>query len=168
VNEWKQDVVIRSMTLEDLSAVMRIDGLSLPTPWSERNFRHELIENPASRLLVAEGSRKDAQILGFIGFWMLVDEAHISTIAVDPEHRRRGIGTLLLHGAMQMAVPLGATLMTLEVRHSNFGAINLYAKQGFQITGRRRQYYRDNQEDAILMTLNNLREKITAMDGGGA
>jgi ribosomal-protein-alanine N-acetyltransferase len=168
VNEWKPDVVIRRMTLDDLTAVMRIDSLSLPTPWSERNFRYELIENPASQLLVAERSGKDAQILGFIGFWMLVDEAHISTIAVDPDHRRSGIGELLLRGAMQMAVPLGATLMTLEVRQSNFGAINLYAKQGFQITGRRRQYYRDNQEDAILMTLNNLREKITAMDGGGA
>jgi ribosomal-protein-alanine N-acetyltransferase len=168
VNEWKSDVVIRRMTLDDLPAVMRIDHLSLPTPWSERNFRHELIENPASQLLVAECSEKDAQILGFIGFWMLVDEAHISTIAVDPDHRRRGIGELLLCGAMQMAVPLGATMMTLEVRQSNFGAISLYAKQGFQVVGRRKQYYRDNQEDAILMTLNNLREMMTAMDGGGA
>jgi ribosomal-protein-alanine N-acetyltransferase len=161
-------VVIRSMTLDDLPAVMRIDGLSLPTPWSERNFRHELIENPASQLLVADRSGKDSQILGFIGFWMLVDEAHISTIAVDPDHRRRGIGELLLLGAMQAAIPLGATMMTLEVRESNFSAINLYTKQGFQIVGRRRQYYRNNQEDAILMTLDNLRERMAAMDGGGA
>ncbi|HEY69979.1 MAG TPA: ribosomal protein S18-alanine N-acetyltransferase [Anaerolineae bacterium] len=156
------------MTLDDLSAVMRIDGLSLPTPWSERNFRYELIDNPASQLIVAERSGDDAQILGFIGFWMLLDEAHISTIAVDPDHRRRGIGELLLRGAMQMAVPLGANMMTLEVRQSNSSAISLYAKHGFQVVGLRRQYYRDNQEDAILMTLTNLREKMTAMDGGGA
>ena len=164
---WKPDVVIRRMTLEDLPVVMHIDGLSLPTPWSERNFRYELIENPASQLLVAEASGKDAQVLGFIGFWMLVDEAHISTIAVHPDHRRRGIGELLLRGAMQMAIALGANLITLEVRQSNVGAINLYAKQGFQVVGRRREYYRDNHEDAILMTLTNLREKTTAMDGGG-
>ena len=164
---WKPDVVIRRMTLEDLPVVMHIDGLSLPTPWSERNFRYELIENLASQLLVAEASGKDAQVLGFIGFWILVDEAHISTIAVHPDHRRRGIGGLLLRGAIQMAIPLGANMITLEVRQSNIGAINLYAKQGFQVVGRRREYYRDNHEDAILMTLSNLREKMTAMDGGG-
>ncbi len=155
------------MTLDDLTLVMHIDGLSLPTPWSERNFRYELLENPASQLLVAEASGKEAQVLGFIGFWMLVDEAHISTIAVHPDHRRRGIGELLLRGAMQMAIALGANLITLEVRQSNIGAINLYAKQGFQVVGRRREYYRDNHEDAILMTLTNLREKTTAMNGGG-
>jgi ribosomal-protein-alanine N-acetyltransferase len=160
------EVVIRRMTLDDLTAVMHIDGLSLPTPWSENNFRHELIKNPASHLLVAEGSAKDAEILGFIGFWMLVDEAHISTIAVHPNHRRRGIAELLLHAAIQTALPLGAALMTLEVRPTNSAAINLYTKHGFQIVGRRKRYYRDNQEDALLMTLNNLRE-MPAMDGGG-
>ena len=162
-----QEVVIRRMTLDDLAAVMHIDGLSLPTPWSERNFRFELIQNPASHLLVAESSREGAQILGFIGFWMLVDEAHISTIAVHPDHRRCGIGELLLSEAIQTAMPLGAALMTLEVRPSNVAAINLYTKHGFQIVGQRKQYYRDNQEDAILMTLTNLREEPAA-DGGGA
>jgi ribosomal-protein-alanine N-acetyltransferase len=95
-------------------------------------------------------------ILGYIGFWYIVDEAHISTLAVHPSERRTGIGEGLLLHAMEDAESLGAEVVTLEVRGSNQPAIMLYQKFGFEIVGRRPRYYKDNGEDAILMLLKDL------------
>ncbi len=166
MNEDLQPVVVRRMTMSDVPAVMEIDRMSLPTPWSERSFHYELAENPASCLLLAEQQGEITEIVGFLGFWMLVDEAHISTLAVHPNHRRKGIGGELLLEAIREAVTMGAEIVTLEVRQSNQSAINLYHKHGFDVVGRMVRYYRDNQEDAILMTLKDLRETIAAADGG--
>ena len=161
-----QPVTVRGMTLDDVPAVMEIDRLSLPTPWSERSFHYELTENPASCLLLAEREGDVPQIVGYIGFWMLIDEAHISTIAVHPDCRRQGIGGMLVREAIRRAMARGAELATLEVRQSNQAAISLYQKHDFGIVGRRDGYYKDNQEDAILMTRRDLREKVPAADGG--
>lgn len=164
--ENMQPVIVRGITLDDVPAVMEIDRLSLPMPWSERSFHYELTENPASCLMLAEREGETPQIVGFIGFWMLIDEAHISTIAVHPDCRRQGIGGMLLLEAIRQAVARGAELVTLEVRQSNQGAIGLYQKHDFEFEGRRVRYYRDNREDAILMTRSDLREKVSAVDGG--
>jgi ribosomal-protein-alanine N-acetyltransferase len=166
VIENSQPVIVRGITLDDVPAVMEIDRLSLPTPWSERSFHYELTENPASCLLLAEREGEVPQIVGLIGFWMLIDEAHISTIAVHPDCRRQGIGGMLLLEAIRQAIARGAELASLEVRQSNQDAVSLYQKHGFEFVGRRVGYYRDNQEDAILMIRRDLQENVSAADGG--
>jgi ribosomal-protein-alanine N-acetyltransferase len=91
-------------------------------------------------------------IVGTAGFWRLYDEAHITTIAVRESHRRQGLGELLLHACIEMAVSMRSRVVTLEVRASNHGAQALYEKYGFQRAGVRRGYYTDNNEDAVIMT----------------
>jgi ribosomal-protein-alanine N-acetyltransferase len=157
--------VLRAMAMDDLPAVMEIDRLSFSTPWSERSFHYELNDNPAACLRVAELDGKLHRIAGFVGFWMLVDEAHVSTLAVHPDLRKHGIGGMLLRDAIQQAIELRAALVTLEVRQSNQSAIRLYQRHGFEVVGRRVRYYKDNQEDAILMTLTKL-EDVISVDGG--
>jgi ribosomal-protein-alanine N-acetyltransferase len=94
-------------------------------------------------------------VLGYGGFWMIAGEAHISTIAVASEWRRRGLGEFLLWSMLTRASAMGAFEATLEVRISNKVAQNLYHKYGFETVGRRRRYYQDNSEDALIMTVNS-------------
>lgn len=155
------------MRLDDLSSVLRIDRLSFPLPWSERSYRYELLDNPSAHLLVAERVQADKRkIVGYIGYWFLIDEVHISTFAVDPDHRRKGIGEKLLVAAFEQAAALGALLVTLEVRVSNQAAIHLYRKYGFEVVGRRANYYRDNHEDAWIMTKEDPASTLPVVDGG--
>jgi len=157
----------RGMTLADIPAVREIDRLSFPLPWSERTYRFELLENDSAHLLVAEATHlREHQVIGHVGFWIIVDEAHISTLAVHPDFRGNAIGGQLLAQALHHARKLGATLATLEVRNSNLAAICLYKKFGFQVVGRRKRYYRDNHEDALLMTLKPLRQGWSSGNGG--
>lgn len=144
---------VRGMTMADLKAVIDIDHLSFPIPWSERTYKYELIENRSSYMHVVEIQENQIQkVVGYVGFWFIVDEAHISTLAVHPDYRGQGIGELLLQTALEDAERLDARIMTLEVRISNQAAINLYRKYDFKVVGSRPRYYRDNNEDAILMT----------------
>jgi ribosomal-protein-alanine N-acetyltransferase len=156
------DVIIRLMVEDDLDQVHAIDQISFSLPWPKRAFRYELLENPNSILLVAELSRK---VVGAIVVWMIVDEAHISTLAVLPEHRRQGYAQKLVIEALISAVESGAQHATLEVRASNLAAQNLYRGFGFEIVGRRPRYYLDNQEDALIMTLADLDQKIERLVG---
>jgi [ribosomal protein S18]-alanine N-acetyltransferase len=144
---------IRRMTVEDLPSVVELDSLSFSLPWPERSFRFELIENPASRCWVVE---QDGKIVGMLVAWMLVDEAHIATIATHPDFRRRGIARNLLTYALRYMSKEGAVSSLLEVRESNIAAQEMYCKFGYEAVGRRRHYYKDTDEDAILMTLNGL------------
>jgi ribosomal-protein-alanine N-acetyltransferase len=141
------------MQMADIQAVLEIDRLSFPIPWSENTYRYEVLENRSSYMNIVEidhnGQKK---IIGYVGFWFIIDEAHISTIAVHPEFREQGIGELLLRWALEQAIALDARIVTLEVRLSNQRAINLYQKYQFEIVGSRPRYYRDNNEDALLMT----------------
>lgn len=141
------------MTLEDLPAVIELDKLSFSLPWPERSFRFELTDNPASRCWVAE---MDGRIVGMLVAWMLVDEAHIATLATHPDHRRQGIARKLLEHALRYMSREGAISSFLEVRESNAAAREMYRKFGYEETGRRKRYYKDTGEDAILMTLNGL------------
>ena len=146
-------MVIRRMTLEDLPSVIELDTLSFSLPWPERSFRFELTDNPASRCWVVE---LDGKIVGMIVAWLLVDEAHIATIATHPDHRRQGIARNLLTYALRYMSKEGAVSSLLEVRESNTAAQEMYRKFGFEAVGRRKRYYKDTNEDAILMTLNGL------------
>lgn len=161
------DVLIREMTLDDLPVVLQIDRLSFPLPWPERSYRFELTRNPAAHLLVAEFDEVRPQfVIGFAGCWLIADEVHVSTLAVHPDHRRQGIGERLLMAVLKWAEGMGAEIATLEVRVSNHAAVNMYIKNGFVIEGRKMNYYRDNDEDALLMTLTDLHKKQVRVGGG--
>jgi [ribosomal protein S18]-alanine N-acetyltransferase len=143
-------LLIRRMTLEDVPAVHAIDNLSFSLPWPERSFRFELTGNPVSRGWVAE---MDGKIAAMLVLWFIVDEAHIATIAVHPDFRRRGIGEQILLHALRSVQEEGARRAFLEVRAGNLAAQAMYKKYGFEVAGVRPRYYKDNNEDALLMTL---------------
>lgn len=145
---------IRRMTLDDLPAVVALDQMSFSLPWPERSFRFELTDNTASRCWVAE---RDGRVVGMLVAWILVDEAHIATLAVHPDFRRQGIARELLTHALRSMAEEGAVSSLLEVRESNAAAQELYRQFGYEAVGRRRRYYKDTDEDAILMTLHELK-----------
>ena len=144
---------IRRMTVDDIPQVIAIDQASFSLPWPERSFRFEVTDNPYSRAWVAES---DGKIIGMIVAWLLVDEAHIATIATHPDFRRQGIAGRLLMNALFEMKREGADHAVREVRDGNAAAQQMYRKFGFIESGRRPHYYRDNGEDAILMTLTAL------------
>lgn len=144
---------IRKMTEADVPAVGELDRLSFTLPWPERSFQFEVTSNPASRCLVAE---VEGRVVGAVVAWLLVDELHIATLATHPEFRRQGIAQALLTAVLRRGVQEGAVSSFLEVRAGNLAAQALYRKFGYEATGLRRRYYRDNDEDAILMTLENM------------
>src|SRR5687768_17380069 len=133
--------VIRKMTIDDLPAVVELDKMSFSLPWPERSFRFELTDNPASRCWVAD---LEGKVVGMIVVWLIVDEAHVATIATDPSYRRQGIAKRLLAYALRQLITDGARSSFLEVRESNLVAQDMYRKFGYEVTGRRRRYYRDN------------------------
>jgi len=149
------NLLIRKMTLTDLEQVIAIDQASFSLPWPERSFRFELTDNTASRSWVAE---LHGRIVGMVVLWLLVDEAHIATFATHPDFRQRGIGKRLLVHALAAVRAEGAHRSFLEVRAANTLAQEMYRKFGFVEEGRRPHYYKDNGEDAILMSLNKLPE----------
>ena len=146
-------LIIRKMTLDDVPDVVDLDQKSFSLPWPERSFRFELTDNPASRCWVAEVEDK---IVGMIVVWLIVDEAHVATIATHPDFRRKGIAKRLLSHTLRKLIEQGARSSFLEVRESNRAARELYRKFGYEETGRRPRYYKDNDEDAILMNLSSL------------
>jgi ribosomal-protein-alanine N-acetyltransferase len=167
--------VVEPMRLRDIKEVMEIEHISFPSPWSARAYRHELLDNDLSHYFVVRqrqmgrpepgllarirrslGVGKRPPILGYGGFWLMASEAHISTIAVQPNWRRRGVGELLLVAMLDRATELEAEIVTLEVRVSNVTAQNLYHKYGFRRVGLKRHYYRERNEDALTMSTERL------------
>jgi [ribosomal protein S18]-alanine N-acetyltransferase len=157
-------IVVRPMVLEDLDQVVAIDQSSFSLPWPARSFRYELLENDVARLWVAAAETAAAGtdanaagnhpiLVGMIVVWLILDEAHIATIAVHPGFRRLGIGWEIMRTALRGCAAQGAKSATLEVRENNVNAIEMYRKLGFKVVGRRKHYYMDTNEDAILMTL---------------
>jgi len=146
-------LLVRKMTVEDVPAAHEIDVLSFILPWPERSLRFEVTDNPAARCWVAE---LDNRLVGMLILWMIVDEAHIATIATHPDYRRLGIAGRLLVEALNSAYREGAESALLEVRAGNKAAIKMYDGFGFEAVGRRERYYKDNYEDAVLMTLSRL------------
>ncbi len=140
---------IEPMTLDDLPAVHAIERASFTTPWPDDAYRSELRTNRLATYVVA---RAGDEVVGFAGLWLMVDEAHVTTFAVDPAWRRRGIGEHLLVALLDVSIARGAREATLEVRLSNVAARRLYEKYGFRPVGLRPRYYTDNGEDALIMT----------------
>jgi ribosomal-protein-alanine N-acetyltransferase len=142
------DIVFRSMTLQDIGTIAAIERESFTAPWTENAFRHELTQNLFAKYMVME---HNGVILGYGGMWLIVDEAHVTNIAVREPYRGRGLGERLLRELMRTARWMGARRMTLEVRVSNGVAQGLYRKLGFVPSGVRPGYYSDNREDALIM-----------------
>jgi ribosomal-protein-alanine N-acetyltransferase len=149
-------VVIQDMTLEDVPGVQVVENASFPVPWPANAFKHELTQNRNARYIVA---RDQGRIVAYAGLWLMVDEAHITTFAVHPEARRQRIGERLLQRLFEIAHEMNAEWLTLEVRASNLAAQRLYEKYGFRRAGVRRRYYSDNNEDALIMWTERIKEK---------
>lgn len=145
-------VNFREMVPDDADAVAAVEAACFPVPWSRESFWREASnEHTCYRLAVA-----DEQVVGFAGCWVTCDEAQITNIALLPDWRGQGLGTRLMADLMAAAKARGCTAMTLEVRPSNTAALALYHHYGFQEAGRRKGYYTDNGEDAIIMWLTRL------------
>jgi ribosomal-protein-alanine N-acetyltransferase len=149
--------VIRKMAIDDIPVVVELDKMSFSLPWPERSFHFELTDNPASRCWVAE---VDGTIVAMIVVWLLMGEAHVATLATHPNFRRQGIAKKLLAHALQHLTGEGAQSSFLEVRAGNIAAQEMYRKFGYKESGRRRHYYKDNDEDAILMKLDSLKVEL--------
>ena len=166
-----QPVQIRPMQLGDVEQVHHIDQLSFSLPWPESAYRYELTQNVKSASWVAEVLRPDGttRVIGMVVMWLILDEAHIATIAVHPEYRGQGISQQLLTIALRAALQRGALVATLEVRAGNQAAQALYRRYKFEVVGRRPHYYHDNHEDALIMTadLSQPDAYLEWLDGGG-
>ncbi|MGN1369334.1 MAG: ribosomal protein S18-alanine N-acetyltransferase [Aristaeellaceae bacterium] len=148
------EYILRRMTAQDVDGVAAVEAATFPTPWSREAFASEM-RNVAARYLVAE---KAGKIIGYAGAWIILDESHITNIAVLKEERGQGIGRALTSGLMQYLSNLGAAYATLEVRKSNEVAQNLYKSLGFIKLGVRKRYYEDNDEDALIMVCDHMPE----------
>jgi ribosomal-protein-alanine N-acetyltransferase len=149
-------VRIDPMAVQDLTRVREIERQSFAVPWPKDAYRAELEENQVACYIVARDEAAD--VVGFAGMWVIFDEAHVTTIAVDPRRRGERIGERLMLALIDLAVTRGARWMTLEVRPSNAPALAMYRKFGFRDVAVRKRYYSDNGEDAAVMWSGNLRE----------
>ncbi|MBR3107905.1 MAG: ribosomal protein S18-alanine N-acetyltransferase [Clostridia bacterium] len=149
------DFRIRRMTLCDVDGAHAVEAASFPKPWSREDFVKEMTSNACARYLVAEEAGK---IIGFAGAWIVLDEAHITNIAVLQEYRGQGIGRALTEALLKYASNLGVVYATLEVRRSNEIAQNLYKSLGFEYVGVRKKYYENNGEDAFIFCCQHMPE----------
>lgn len=141
-------IVVRPMTIEDLDGVMSVEFDSFLTPWSRSAFEEELAQNRLARYLVAE---ENGTVIGYAGTWLVINEAHVTNVAVSGQRRRQGIGRLLMEKLMDLARENGMESMTLEVRVSNEAARMLYQQMGFVEAGLRKNYYSETKEDALIL-----------------
>jgi ribosomal-protein-alanine N-acetyltransferase len=149
----------------DLDEVLRIENQVYPLPWSRALFLGELAHADRAFyyvLMLADRLR------GYAGYWQVVDEVHITTLAVDPEVWQQGWGSRLLKTLLIWAAQKGVMRATLEVRASNQRAIRLYQAMGFETVAIRKAYYNDNQEDALILWANDLQALSSAWDLAGS
>ena len=149
-------IAARAMRKADVKSVYEIEVLSFRTPWSYRSLMGEL-KNEVAHYIVLE---KDEEIIGYCGMWVLFEEAHIANIAITPAYRGCGYGKQLLHAAMRVGASFGAEMMTLEVRETNVVAQRMYDEMDFLQQGRRKRYYSDTGEDALILWNRNILETI--------
>ncbi len=155
------------MTVADLAQVMVIEDQVFPSPRTHAFYAQEVTQNQYAHYLVLHGverganASESAAVAAYGGYWLLGEDAHVMAIAVDPTWQRLGLGAWLMLELSATAWQQGAQRVTLEMRVSNRAAAALYAKLGFQEVGRRKRYYRDNNEDALLLSLEDLHEPST-------
>ena len=154
-------------TLDDLPSILEIEQVCFTTPWSRELLERELRRTAGDQ----EGyeaaylaARAEGGLLGYVGMWLCWGEAHVLTLAVAPRRRRTGVATALLDAALQHAVARGCQYATLEYRASNRAAAAMYAKFGFETVGRRKGYYHDTGEDAIIVELQDLQSERVQSD----
>ncbi|KAJ48829.1 ribosomal-protein-alanine N-acetyltransferase [Clostridium tetanomorphum] len=147
------DINIVKASIEHIDDIFKISSLSFPVSWSKDSIEKEIKFNSNANYLVAI---KNNVIIGFGGLWIILDEAHITNIAVHPEYRGIGIGSMLLYALIALCKNKSVEHMTLEVRKSNIAAQNLYKKFNFIEEGMRKKYYSDNGEDALIMWNHNI------------
>ena len=145
---------IQPMTTADLQDVLAIERASFSTTWPSDSFYNELHTNKLAHYYVG---RVDGKIVGYGGIWVIFEDSHVTTIAVDPQYRGMRYGERLLLFLLDQAIERGASWMTLEVRESNAGAQQLYRKYGFTTVTTRKGYYSDNNENALVMWAGNLK-----------
>ncbi|OXM13742.1 ribosomal protein S18-alanine N-acetyltransferase [Paenibacillus herberti] len=147
-NRGDGGLLFRSMRLDDIPSIIAIEHEAFTSPWTSDAFVNELTHNHFARYMVME---LHGEIIGYGGMWLIMDEAHVTNIAVNSEFRGRKLGSRLLSELQKLAQFLGASRMTLEVRVTNEVAQSLYRKFGFEPSGIRPGYYSDNNEDALIM-----------------
>ena len=148
------EVELRLMTREDVDQVHSIETACFAIPWSRESLLHET-ENACARYMILT---EDGAVKAYAGVWFVLDEGHITNIAVSPDRRRMGYGEKVTRALMQLSADSGMRFLTLEVRRSNLPAQSLYHKLGFVDVGYRKRYYEDNREDALIMVCEHLPE----------
>ena len=138
---------IRGIHFDDLDQITEIEEICFSLPWSKNSFEQELINEMA----YYQCAEENGKIMGYMGMWKIIDECHITNVAVLPEYRNRGIASMLINKMVEICKSSEIQYMTLEVRQSNLPAINLYEKFGFISVGKRPRYYMRPTEDAIIM-----------------
>jgi [ribosomal protein S18]-alanine N-acetyltransferase len=150
-------LTIEPMRHADIADVMRIERAAFPTQWPADAFYNEVDSNKLARYFVG---RYCGNIVAYGGIWTILEDSHVTTIAVDPQCRRRGFGEAMLLRLIDEAVACGSTWMTLEVRAGNTAAQALYKKYGFTTVTERKGYYSDNNENALVMWAGNLKSEL--------
>ena len=141
------NIVIEEMKEEDIDGVFEVEKNCFEDYWSKDSFKKELNNNLAKYLV----AKVDEKIAGYVGIWFVVDEGHITNVAVHENFRGKKIGDKLIKRLVEVCKDNNIVSMTLEVRASNVVAQNLYRKYGFKMAGLRKEYYSNNKEDAIIM-----------------
>ena len=141
-------IVIEEMKIDDIENVVEVENDCFSIPWSKESFIQEVTKNHLAVYLVAKFEEK---AVGYIGVWKIMNEGHITNVAVHSDFRRQGIGAGLISELLSLCEEQGIDCFTLEVRETNEAAKALYEKFGFYEIGRRKGYYQDNKEDAIIM-----------------
>lgn len=154
VNKITIPITIDRLSIDDTDDIVELDKKCFPTPWSASAYLTE-VHNSSAYYIVA---KTDGRIVGYAGMWLIMDEAHITTIGVDPDYRGKKVGERMLIDMLRAAVQNGAARATLEVRKQNLAAQNLYLKYGFEIVAIRRGYYTDNNEDAFVMWTKDMQQ----------
>lgn len=144
----EDNITIRRMNVADIEAIEVIENLCFSLPWSYESFYNEIQSNRLAHYFIILFNDK---IVGYIGLWQVLDESHITNIAIHPDFRRLGLASELIGYTLNFCREAGILSVTLEVRESNIPAQNLYKNFGFCTNGFRKQYYSDNHEDAIIM-----------------
>ncbi|KRE32596.1 ribosomal protein S18-alanine N-acetyltransferase [Paenibacillus sp. Soil522] len=152
-------LIFRAMSMADIFAIVAIEEEAFSSPWTVEAFTNELMNNLFAKYMIME---YEGQIIGYGGMWVIMDEAHVTNIAVRSDVRGQGLGSYLLMELQRTAVFFGAVKMTLEVRPSNEIAQRLYRKYGFEPSGIRPRYYSDNNEDALIMWAELDHERLKA------